>query len=120
MCTDFVAFDVAHIDHRSTPEGISPQVEVARHGSGRAARKYRQPCLLKGKPASNQHKRIHVHWIEAEKQMCGLGVSSKLNARMDLLLHVKEIGRQAADQWIASHFDAIGQRSTIDIAEKFL
>jgi hypothetical protein len=25
-----------------------------------------------------------------------------------------------ADQWIASHFDAIGERSTIDIKEKFL
>ncbi len=73
-----------------------------------------------GKLASNQYKRINVHWIEAEKQMRGLGVSSKLNARMDFLLHLKEIGRQVADQWIASHFDAIGQRSTIDIAEKFL
>jgi NTE family protein len=73
-----------------------------------------------GKLASNQYKRVNVHWIEAEKQMRGLGVSSKLNARMDFLLHLKEIGRQVADQWIATHFDAIGQRSTIDINEKFL
>ena len=73
-----------------------------------------------GKLASNQYKRVNVHWIEAEKQMRGLGVSSKLNARMDFLLHLKEIGRQVADQWIAAHFDAIGQRSTIDIKEKFL
>ena len=61
-----------------------------------------------GKLASNQYKRINVHWIEAEKQMRGLGVSSKLNARMDFLLHLKEIGRQVAGQWIATHFDAIG------------
>lgn len=73
-----------------------------------------------GKLASNQYKRINVHWIEAEKQMRGLGVSSKLNARMDFLLHLKEIGRQVAGQWIATHFDAIGQRSSIDIKEKFL
>ena len=73
-----------------------------------------------GKLASNQYKRVNVHWIEAEKQMRGLGVSSKLNARMDFLLHLKEIGRQVADQWIVTHFDAIGQRSTIDIKEKFL
>ena len=69
---------------------------------------------------SNSYKRINVHWIEAEKQMRGLGVSSKLNARMDFLLHLKAIGRKAADDWLAGHFDHIGHRSTIDIKEKFL
>jgi NTE family protein len=51
-----------------------------------------------GKLDSNQYRRINVHWIEAEQQMKGLGASSKLNARMD----------------------SIGERSTIDIKEKFL
>jgi NTE family protein len=73
-----------------------------------------------GKLDTNQHKRVNVHWIEAERQMRGLGVSSKLNARMDFLLHLKEIGRNVADRWIADHFDAIGHRSTIDIKEMFL
>ena len=73
-----------------------------------------------GKLDCNTYKRINVHWIEAEKQMKGLGVSSKLNARMDFLLHLKAIGRQAADDWIADHFDAIGRQSTIDIKERFL
>lgn len=68
----------------------------------------------------NSYKRINVHWIEAEKQMRGLGVSSKLNAGMDFLLHLKAIGRQAAGDWLGRHFDHIGQRSTIDIKEKFL
>ncbi len=73
-----------------------------------------------GKLDCKSYKRINIHWIEAEQQMKGLGVSSKMNARMDFLLHLKAIGRDAADGWIASHFDAIGQRSTIDIKEKFL
>ncbi|WP_422001674.1 patatin-like phospholipase family protein [Reyranella sp.] len=73
-----------------------------------------------GKLDNNQYKRVNVHWIEAEQRMRGLGVSSKLNARMDFLLHLKEIGRDVAESWLASHFDAIGQRSTIDIKEKFL
>jgi NTE family protein len=63
---------------------------------------------------------VYVHWIEAEKQMRGLGVSSKFNARMDFLLHLKEIGRGVADRWLDAHHDAIGKRSTIDIREKFL
>jgi NTE family protein len=69
---------------------------------------------------SNSYKRINVHWIEAETQMRGLGVSSKLNARMDFLLHLKAIGRQAAGDWLGGHFDHIGHRSTININEKFL
>jgi NTE family protein len=73
-----------------------------------------------GKLNGNEYKRVHVHWIEAEKQMRGLGVSSKLNARMDFLLHLKEIGRSVAERWLDTHYDAIGERSTIDIQEKFL
>jgi hypothetical protein len=41
-------------------------------------------------------------------------------ARMDFLLHLKAIGRQAAGGWLDANFDSIGQRSTIDIMEKFL
>ncbi len=73
-----------------------------------------------GKLDSSDYKRVNVHWIEAEKQMKGLGVSSKLNARMDFLLHLKSIGRDAAGGWLSGHFDAIGRQSTIDIKEKFL
>jgi len=73
-----------------------------------------------GKLDANNYKRINVHWIEAEKHMKGLGVSSKLNARMDFLLHLKAIGRQAAEGWLDANFDSIGRRSTIDIMEKFL
>ena len=50
--------------------------------------------------------------------MCA--VSSKFNARLDFLLHLKAIGREVADRWIGHHFDAIGQRSTIDVKEMFL
>ena len=73
-----------------------------------------------GKLDNNSYKRVNVHWIEAERHMRGLGVSSKLNARLEFLLHLKEIGRQAADAWLGANFDAIGRRSTIDIKEKFL
>jgi NTE family protein len=67
--------------------------------------------------------RVHssrAHTLKVAQQMKTLGVSSKLNGRMDFLLHLKEIGRQATDRWINTHFDAIGERSTINIREKFL
>lgn len=62
---------------------------------------------------SNSYNRINVHWIEAEKQMRGLGVSSKLNTRMDFLLHLKSIGRQLAPRPLRRY------RSSIDIRAKF-
>ncbi|HJQ55324.1 MAG TPA: hypothetical protein VJ890_00370 [Vineibacter sp.] len=52
--------------------------------------------------------------------MKGLGASSKLNAEWPFLVYLKEIGRQAAHEWLTQHFDAIGQRSTVDIRAKFL
>jgi len=73
-----------------------------------------------GKLDSGQYKRLNVHWIESEARMKGMGVSSKLNAEWPFLVYLKEIGRQAANEWLAQHFDAIGQRSTVDIRAKFL
>jgi NTE family protein len=73
-----------------------------------------------GRLDSQQHKRMNVHWIEAEEHMKGLGVSSKLNARWDFLLHLMSIGREVAAAWLDRNFDAIGERSTVDIKAKFL
>jgi NTE family protein len=73
-----------------------------------------------GKLDARQYKRLNVHWIESEARMKGLGVSSKLNAEWPFLVYLKEIGRQAANEWLAQHFDAIGERSTVDIRAKFL
>lgn len=73
-----------------------------------------------GRLDAQQYKRMNVHWIEAEEQMKGLGVSSKLNAQWDFLLHLKAIGRDVASGWLERNFDAIGDRSTVDIKAKFL
>jgi NTE family protein len=74
----------------------------------------------RGKLDAGEYKRLNVHWIESEARMKGLGVSSKLNAEWPFLIYLKEIGRQAAHEWLAQHFDAIGTRSTVDIRAKFL
>ena len=77
--------------------------------------------LLDGRQLdSNRYKRMLVHWIDAESEMKALGASSKLNADMDFLLHLKGVGRRAADRWLAENFDRIGVESSLDIKEKFL
>jgi NTE family protein len=65
-------------------------------------------------------KRMHIHMIEDEPAMESLGVTSKLNTDMDFLLYLKGLGRATAERWLASNFEALGQRSTLDIRKKFL
>jgi len=65
-------------------------------------------------------KRIHVHGISDEEAMRGLGVSSKLNADWGALSDLRDRGRERAEEWIVANYDAIGQRSTVDIRSRYL
>jgi len=65
-------------------------------------------------------KAMRMHAIAAEEVMQGLGVASKLNADWEFLTHLHEIGRACADAWLREHFDAVGARSTVDIARTYL
>lgn len=61
------------------------------------------------------HREVYLHVIEARKQMRPLNASSKLNAEWRFLRHLFGIGREAAEKWLDTHFDDIGQRSTLNI-----
>jgi NTE family protein len=67
-----------------------------------------------------KYRRVNLHMIESEDCMSVLGVSSKLNAEWDFLMHLKEIGRDAAAAWLEAHFDQIGVETTVDMQDKFL
>ena len=65
------------------------------------------------------YRAMRVHIIEARKKMRPLGASSKLNSEWAFLRHLFEIGREAADRWLATNFDRLGEESTVDIREMF-
>jgi len=65
-------------------------------------------------------KRMLIHTIDAEQEVCQLGVSSKLNADWGFLTGLHAIGRQKAERFLADHFADIGRRSSTDIEQKFL
>ena len=73
-----------------------------------------------GALADGTLKRMNVHAIAADEVMRGLSVMSKLNADWELLTHLRDDGRAAADAWLARHFDRIGVDSTIDIPARYL
>ena len=69
---------------------------------------------------STRYRRILIHSIDAEAEMSRLGASSKLNADWSFLRELFELGRARAHAWLDTNFDALGQRSSTNIAETFL
>lgn len=65
-------------------------------------------------------KRMFIHSIENENFMRKLGVSSKMNPDWEFLTHLRDVGRESAENWLDRNYDDIGKRSTVDIAGKYL
>ncbi len=65
-------------------------------------------------------KRMYIHAISGDALMLELGVASKLNADWDFLVSLRDAGREQADAWIGASYDAIGNRSTLDIKAAYL
>jgi len=69
---------------------------------------------------TDKYRRLNLHMIESEARMRDLGYSSKLNADWEFLTHLRDIGRNAADEWLERNFDRIGRETTVDLMDKFL
>jgi NTE family protein len=65
-------------------------------------------------------KQILVHEIEAEDVIRDLPNGSKLNGDWAFLLHLHDLGRKRADDWLVSNFDRVGIESSVDIQTKYL
>lgn len=76
--------------------------------------------IERGKLHEGEAKRMLIHSIRADEEMTHYGVSSKLNSDWTFLSHLFEKGRAHGERWLAAHFDAIGQRSSVDIRAEFL
>jgi NTE family protein len=72
-----------------------------------------------GQLSGEQYKKLNIHIVESQEEMVGLGASTKLNADIEFLLHLKNIGRRTADEWLARHKDAINVHSTCDLVSTF-
>ena len=93
-----ISFNTALIREVRTIAYLNKQIEDGKLGSG---------------------KRMLMHLIEAEDMIRGFSWSSRLNTDWNFLLHLRELGRVRADEWLAANFDRIGSESTIDLYEKY-
>jgi len=73
----------------------------------------------RGEVTNKAFSSVKFHMIEAEDAMSDLGSSSKFNADWEFLTYLHKLGIDAADRWLAGSFDAIGERSTLDMIKTY-
>jgi len=60
-----------------------------------------------------------VHRIEASAEMKALSASSKVNAEWAFLTHLRDVGRESAKAFLDRHYEALGERSSLDLRQEF-
>jgi len=64
----------------------------------------------------SRYRNIRMHRIDADEAFRDLSASSKVNAEWAFLEYLRDLGRSAAQDWLAENFDAVGLRPTLDIS----
>ncbi|GEN24275.1 patatin-like phospholipase family protein [Halomonas cupida] len=75
--------------------------------------------IREGTIDSPDYRDMLVHIIDSQDLLKPLGASSKLNAEWEFLCHLRDLGRQRAEEWIAQHYDDIGERDSVDLPTMF-
>jgi NTE family protein len=70
--------------------------------------------------ARDKLKRIYIHAIRTDDLMTEFSVASKFNTDWRFLTRLRDLGRSAASTWLATHYDRLGQASTVDIAAEYI
>jgi NTE family protein len=73
-----------------------------------------------GKLDETRYRSERIHIIENQKALIPLGASSKMNAEWAFLTHLRDLGRKTATKWLETHFEDVGERSTVDLRAMFM
>ncbi len=72
-----------------------------------------------GRLDEDHYRRARIHIIQNQAALAPLGASSKMNAEWAFLVHLRDLGRETAQAWLARHYDDLGQRGTVDLRAMF-
>lgn len=73
-----------------------------------------------GRLDPSDYKKVRMHRIDATREFDDLNASSKLNTDRDFLVHLKQKGRSAAEQWMATAGRKVGKEATIDLKRELV
>ncbi|MGL5115957.1 MAG: patatin-like phospholipase family protein [Beijerinckiaceae bacterium] len=65
-------------------------------------------------------KQVLIHSVRADDVMSEFSVASKFDTSWSFLTRLRDLGREAAQLWLAAHFNDIGVRSSVDIRAEYL
>jgi NTE family protein len=74
--------------------------------------------IASGRIDPGHYRRIRMHRIDADEALEDLSASSKVNAEWAFLEYLRDLGRSAAEDWLAEHFEAVGSHATLDISHE--
>ncbi|MEZ5842532.1 MAG: patatin-like phospholipase family protein [Hyphomicrobiaceae bacterium] len=74
-------------------------------------------CLRRGDLKGSRYREVFLHRIAGGHALDAYGASTKLNAQWHFLKTLRDLGRNAAEAWLAGSFDKIGHQSTLDLSE---
>lgn len=66
-----------------------------------------------------RYRKMLIHNLSEAQALTPLGVGVDLNTDLAFFEDLFKLGRAAAERWLGEHFDALGQRSTVDLAAMF-
>lgn len=80
---------------------------------------FKNKLVEKGIDLDGELRKVNVHNISADQALANLGFSSKLNSSWDFLVHLKEIGRRYASEWLEFKYPVVGQSSSCSVLQNF-
>lgn len=72
-----------------------------------------------GALSEGEYRVMNMHMIDGCNDMLALDASSKVNSEWSFLAHLRDLGREHAERWLAENFDKIEMESTLDLRALF-
>jgi NTE family protein len=70
-----------------------------------------------GRIPHGEYADIRMHRIDADEAFKDLSASSKINAEWAFLEYLRDLGREAAEDWLEENYDMVGKEPTLDLSD---
>ena len=125
-CEDIVLVQINPLERAATPKTSREIMERISEITFNASllREFRAIDFVNrlidaGKLEGGSYARNRVHRIDASEQLASLGAGSKFNTSWAFFTQLRDIGRQAAGDFLSAHFDDVGVKGTLDLRAAF-
>jgi NTE family protein len=125
-CDDILIININPLEREEvpvTPQQIQNRINEISFNSSLLrelrAIEFVQRLLDDGTLPEGQKHRVRIHMIADDKLMRDLSVATKLVPNAQLILQLRDAGRAAAETFLDRHYDAVGERATVDLRAMF-